>query len=321
MFSTVSVVIIARDEGAHIAETVRAVATQGVAGCEIEILVVDDSSVDDTAAEAQRAGATVVAAGEPGAKGNPARARNLGAWRSRGDPIVFLDADCRPAAGWLSALLAVHARGVTVVGGGIALAPGLSYVARCDYYCGCYLTHPTRPAGWVPHHPPNNLSVRRTPFLGTAGYTERAPLDYTNEERHWQAALRAQGMRIRFEPSAFVYHKNRPGLRNLLLRHFRWAYTALEAKAETQSARHAWLYRFPPALVVLSVPYCLLQTVYIVGCWLRAGRLEPVAMLPLILLSRLAYAAGMCVGGAEYLRRKRNPSRPSRKEWPSERAK
>jgi hypothetical protein len=35
----------------------------------------------------------------------------------------------------------------------------------------------------------------------------------------------------------------------------------------------------------------------------------------------LAYAAGMCVGGAEYLRRKRNPSRPSRKEWPSERAK
>lgn len=318
LFPIVSVVIPARNEADRIASVVDAITKQATADTRIEILVADDGSRDDTAKYAKQAGAVVIHTSPPGTPGNPARARNIAARKSSGDPIVFLDADCTPETGWLAALLSAQARGTTTIGGSLDLPPGLSVIARCDYYCGCYLTHSRQPAGWVPHHPPNNISVRRDAFLGTMGFTERAPLNYTNEERHWQAELGKAGHRIYFEPAACAYHHNRPGFINFMRRNFRWAYTAVEAKAETQTTRYAWLYRFPLAIVILSLPYALLQTFYILGCWVKVGRFEPLLLFPLVLVSRVAYAAGLTAGGAEYLYRRGRPHRSSRKRWPEE---
>jgi glycosyltransferase involved in cell wall biosynthesis len=298
-----SVVIPARDAEGMIERVVRAVLAQQRAGRRVDVIVVDDGSRDATAARARLAGARVLSR-PAGASGNPAAARNLGARSASGDPIVFLDADCLPAAGWLDALLRAHDRGAVIVGGSLALPVGLPASARCDYYCGWYLTHPRRPAGEVPHHPPPNLSVRRAAFLSTSGFTEQPPFEYTNEERAWQAELRRAGYCLYFEPAAVAYHFNRPGFRNLLRRNYRWAYTALESKSRTQSARAAWLYRYPRALIAASVPLAFVHTAYILGCWVRAGTFEPLLMLPGVLASRMAYVAGMSVGGARWLRQR-----------------
>ncbi|HEX5438857.1 MAG TPA: glycosyltransferase [Gemmatimonadaceae bacterium] len=298
-----SVIIPARDAEAFIGRVVRAVFAQRGAGSGIDVIVVDDGSRDATAERARAAGARVLSR-PGGARGNPAAARNQGARAASGDPLIFLDADCVPADGWLEALLAAHGRGAVVVGGSLALPPGLSLTARCDYYCGWYLVHPRRPAGPVPHHPPPNLSVRRAAFLATAGFTERSPLEYTNEERAWQGEVRRAGHTIYFEPAAVAEHYNRPGFRNLLRRNYRWAYTAIEAKSQSGSARAAWLYRYPALLIAGSLPLALAHTAYIEGCWVRAGTLEPLLMLPAVLASRLAYALGMAVGGARWLRRR-----------------
>jgi hypothetical protein len=79
----------------------------------------------------------------------------------------------------------------------------------------------------------------------------------------------------------------------------------------------AWIYRFPSLLVATSFLYAFAQTAYITGCWLRAGKLEPALMLPIVLLSRGAYASGMTVGGVRWLRRRgRVPSDDSpRPRW------
>ncbi len=305
-----SVVIPARNEAALIGEVVRAVLAQGPPELYLEVVVVDDGSAEGTAAAAAAAGARVVSAPAHGNGGNPAAARNQGAALASGDPIVFLDADCCPAAGWLDALLRAHEAGATIVGGSLALPPGLSATARCDYYCGWYLVHPRRPPGFVPHHPPPNLSVRRAAFRATSGFTERAPLSYTNEERAWLGTLQRAGHRIYFEPRAVAYHYNRPGLGNLLRRNYRWAYTAIESKSQTQAARWAWLYRHPRLLITLSVPLALVHSAYVVWCWARVGVLEPLWMLPAVLASRLAYAAGMAVGGVRWLRRRHDATPP-----------
>jgi glycosyltransferase involved in cell wall biosynthesis/GT2 family glycosyltransferase len=300
-FERVSVVIPARNEQSRIAEVVSAIREQPFNGQSLEVIVVDDGSTDATVSNAHAAGARVIHASKPGTTGNPAAARNLGARHSTGDPIIFLDADCVVAEGWLDALLSSHADGATVVGGALALPPGLEPMARCDYYCGWYLVHPRARGGFVPHHPPPNLSVRRQAFLGTSGFSTRPPLDYTNEERFWQAELKDAGHGIYFEPRAVAYHYNRPGFLNLLRRNYRWGYTAIEVKSQTGAARMAWLYRRPWLLIPAAPALAIAHTAFIIGCWARAGVWEPVLMLPAILASRLTYVAGMVVGAVRWL--------------------
>jgi len=297
-FPCISVIIPARNEAANIANVIKAVLRQTPEGNELEIILVDDGSTDNTVAVAHEASALVIEGGLPESEGNPAAARNRGAAIARGDPLIFLDADCVVGDGWLQAILTAHANGATVVGGSIDLPPGLSITARCDYYCGWYVVHSRRPAGDVPHHPPPNLSVRRDAFLGTTRFSEQPPL---NEERIWEAELREVGHRIYFEPKAVAYHYNRSGFRNLLRRNYRWAYTAIESKRKTGSARLAWLYRYPRLLIVASLPLAFVHTAYILTCWIRAGVFEPVVMLPLVLGSRFAYSVGMMIGGIQWL--------------------
>ena len=302
----ISVIIPVRDEAATIGPLVRAVLAQARPDRDVEVIVADDGSTDDTVEAARAAGASVVRHDADPRGGNPAAARNAGAAEAGGDPLVFLDADCTPRQGWLDALLAAHDRGAVVVGGALELPSGLSPSARCDYYCGCYLIHPRRAAGWVPHHPPPNLSVRADAFRGTRGFMEEQPFSYTDEERAWQAELREQGHGIYFEPRAVVYHHNRPGFTNLLRRNYRWAYPALECKSRYGTARMAWIYQYPRTMIALSLPLAFAHTAYIAGCWAKAGRLEPLLMLPAILVSRFAYTAGMAVGGWRWLRRRKD---------------
>lgn len=303
-FPFVSVIIPALNEEANIGNVVRSVLRQCPDGVELEVIVVDDGSVDRTAEVARLAGAYVLELDRQGSEGNPATARNRGAAIAKGDPLIFLDADCIAGNGWLQAILTAYTNGATMVGGSLDLPPGLSATARCDYYCGWYLVHSQRPAGYVPHHPPPNLSVRREAFRSTSGFSEQPPLNYTNEERAWQAELQHTGHQIYFEPKAVAYHYNRPGFRNLLRRNYRWGYTAIESKNQTGSARMAWLYRYPRLMIAASIPLAFTHTMYILGCWIRAGSFEPVLMLPLVLASRFAYTTGMAVGGIQWIRRR-----------------
>jgi GT2 family glycosyltransferase len=309
----ISVVIPARNEAHAIARTVAIVLAQAPRGVELEVLVVDDGSRDETAALAHAAGARVLLLGPRGASGggggggSPGAARNRGFAASTGDPVIFLDADCTPAPGWLDALLAAFAAGETVVGGALALPSNpedLPWTCRCDHYCGCYHVQPERPAGDVPNHPPANLGVRRAAFAATGGFAERLPVADGHEELPWQAELGRQGVRIRFAPRAVVHHHGRPGLGNLLARNYRWGYSAVESKAETGASRWPWLFRHPLVPILAGVPLALAHTVHTLACWLRLGVREPLLQLPAIAAARLAYAAGSTVGGLRWLARR-----------------
>lgn len=104
----VSVIIPARNEARGIPAVIQAVQAQSPAGWDLEIIVVDDGSSDGTADRARAAGAQALVLESGSEGGNPARARNLGAAAAKGDPIVFLDADCIPESGWLARLLVAH---------------------------------------------------------------------------------------------------------------------------------------------------------------------------------------------------------------------
>lgn len=93
-----SVVVPAFNEGAQIESTIETLGRelQATVGEDIEILVVDDGSTDDTVARAQAAGATVLAQPVNLGKGAAVRAGMLSAL---GRSVVFTDADLAyPAA-------------------------------------------------------------------------------------------------------------------------------------------------------------------------------------------------------------------------------
>jgi glycosyltransferase involved in cell wall biosynthesis len=304
---TLSVIIPARNAGAFLDEVLAAVLSQETAGCNLEVLVADDGSVDDTALRAAAAGATVVPCAAPGSEGNPAAARNRAAAHARGDILIFLDADRTPAQGWILAMLACHLEGERCIGGSMALPKGLPTSARCDYYCGWYHVHPRAKAGPVRNHPPGNIAVERSLFHECGGFDVRHPIAFSHEELRWQAELERRGHRIWFEPAMKVEHWNRPGWGNLHRRSYRWGYGAIEIKAETGNVRWPSLYRRPALLIAASPVLAPLQAVYVVGLWLRAGVLEPVLMLPAILSARFAYTVGLASGGLRWLARRRSP--------------
>jgi glucosyl-3-phosphoglycerate synthase len=93
---TVSVCIPARHEGSTVGSVVRAVvqpflASAGGNGLVDEVIVLDDGSTDDTAEQAAGAGAQVVRGVE--AEGGKGQAMAAALAASRGDVVVFLDAD------------------------------------------------------------------------------------------------------------------------------------------------------------------------------------------------------------------------------------
>jgi len=87
---SISVIIPTYNEAPNIAGLVEQVRTHG-AGHEVEVLVVDAGSTDDTVALARQAGATVLQSPKPGR----AAQMNYGAQMSRGEVLYFVHADVR----------------------------------------------------------------------------------------------------------------------------------------------------------------------------------------------------------------------------------
>ena len=120
---SVTVVVAARNEEAHIAGCIRALAAQDYAG-DYQVVVVDDCSDDATRriAEAEAGGSArrveVVGAAEaPRFRCRKKSALAAGIEVAGGELLLFTDADCRPAAGWVCSTVRGFAPHIGLVAG------------------------------------------------------------------------------------------------------------------------------------------------------------------------------------------------------------
>ena len=82
------------------------------------------------------------------------------------------------------------------------------------------------------------------------------------------------------------------------MRHnYRWGYNCLLVKGRDQVSRFPWVFRHPLLLIAGFIPFAIGHTAYTIYCWVRFGKLEPLALGLFLFVGRLAYASGMALGG------------------------
>ena len=178
-----------------------ALRTQEV-GVPFEVIVVDDGSpepVPATLAEACGNAALIRVLRQDNA--GPAAARNKGAGAARGDLLVFTDDDCRPAPGWLAALLAAHRAAPNALLGGHTIngvAGNLFSEASQDLIA--FLEAEDRQ-----YFASNNIACARRLFEDTGGFADGFPLA-GGEDREFGLRWTSTERPLVFVPDALVAH-------------------------------------------------------------------------------------------------------------------
>ena len=176
-----SIIVPAHNEEALIRETLRALdAAARATGVPFELIVVDDSSTDRTAAIAAAQGARIVGTDVR----QIAAARNAGARAARGDRLVFVDADTIVPASALRA--AIEQMDAGAVGGGAApvFDAGTPAWARRTIHVTVWFM---RTMGWAAGC---FLFARRDAFERAGGFDERY---FASEEIHLSRAMKRLG--------------------------------------------------------------------------------------------------------------------------------
>jgi GT2 family glycosyltransferase len=150
---------------------------------------------------------------------NPAAARNRGVAVAAGELLLFIDADCRPEAGWLRHLAGALAA-APVAGGAVTFPRGPAarrgeLWALADNIASFHALLADRPAEAATQRPLGslNLAVRRSAWQRVGPFDEGLP---TSEDHDWVLRARAAGLATAFVPQALVEHAAvRAGRRDL----------------------------------------------------------------------------------------------------------
>ena len=196
----VSVVIPAYNAQRTIGEAVAQSLSQTKGSLQVELIVVDDGSTDDTVAIAENAGATVIRQENAG----PAAARNRGWKTATGTFICFTDSDCIPTAGWLENLLDGFTDSqVGAVAGSYEIANPRSSLAR--WVQQEIRERHKRMGSFVRAFGSYNVAIPRYVLQATGGFDpvyRRA----SGEDNDLSYRIIKEGWRIAFRPQAKVSH-------------------------------------------------------------------------------------------------------------------
>jgi len=248
----ISVVIAAYNEGKVITNTLRSLLNTEYRG-EIEVVVVDDGSRDETAAEVQR-----FASVDPRVRllqqSNRGKARALQRALSAATYriVVFIDADTQCQRDTLPKLVEPFAdSGVGAVSGHAKVGNLQTFIARCqalEYTCGFNLDRRAYDRWNCITVVPGAISAMRKDAIADAGGLS---LDTLAEDTDLTLTLHKNRQRIVYVPQAIAWTEAPETVRTLARQRFRWAYGTLQCLWKHRDMIFNWNYR---ALGWFSLP-------------------------------------------------------------------
>lgn len=217
--ASVSVIIPTYNGAARISHCLQALQKQA-AGRNVEILVVDDGSTDSTAAVVARfPGVRLIRQTNAG----PAAARNHGAREARGEIILFTDDDCVPMPDWLEAMLSPFDDPQVVGAKGIYRTTQKRLAARFVQieYEDRYRLMAGQPT--IDFIDTYSAAFRRDRFLEMDGYDTSFPVACA-EDIELSYRMSARGWKMKFVPSAIVYHTHPDSFWRYLKKKYKFAF-------------------------------------------------------------------------------------------------
>jgi glycosyltransferase involved in cell wall biosynthesis len=207
---TTSIVIPAHNEAHFLRGLLESI--RRVVACDVEIVVVDNGSVDDTAAIAQAQGCVVRKLDR---RVYPSVARNLGAATSRGSLLVFLDADVVLSPEWgaelSSSLKSLHKHPVLVTGDQCHISQHPGWLERV-WFDALRAKTPTYIDG-------ANLIATRAAFDRIGGFSEHLE---TSEDVDFCMRAVSNGAQLLVNPGFKVFHEGYPKAVSGFVKRERW---------------------------------------------------------------------------------------------------
>jgi len=267
----VSFVVIAFNESANIASCLRSLAAQD-AQCQVEFIVVDDGSTDDTRRIAdslarQDPRIRVIALTRNQGRG---AARAAGVAAVRGDYVAFVDADIVLPAHWLTTALDCVANGLDACGG-IALPDGDATFLFNYFGLRPRPVSPSRTVGG------GNSLFRRSVFEQVAFSAHKRNGEDVDLVHHMERV----GLRLRTVTDLIVEHRESKGFRDSV----RWLFASgIGASAQLREQRRV---RTP------DVAFAgLVASIVAAGILVHSGRVG-VRAAPVVPAAYVALTAGM----------------------------
>ena len=317
----VSVIVPAYNAERCLPDCLAALVSQDYPRDRYEIIVVDDGSTDGTLRVATRDGVIRLSQVHQG----PAAARNTGILFAQGDLLLFTDADCAPAAEWISAMAETFADPSVSGCKGVYRTSQRSLVARfvqVEYEEKYAKMQFGRPIDFVDTY---SAAYRKAVLLREGVFDERITVPSV-EDIELSFRLAERGHRLLFNPWAVVYHHHPDTVWSYVRRKLRYGswrfpvYQRYPVKIkgdshtprvlQVQLALAALILACVPAVLVLPVvrlilaATCVAFLVTTLPFVLRCLRTDaPVALLaPLLLwLRATALGLGLAHGIVHYL--------------------
>jgi len=185
-----------------------------------EIVVVDDGSTDGSSALAKSSADLYLYQQNQG----PAAARNAGAFKARGDIILFTDSDCEPTENWIEEMTLPFEKNSDVVGiKGTYLTKQKEVMARfvqMEYESRYAFMNQFEYIDFIDTYA---AAYKKEVFVEFGGFDSDFPIAMT-EDTELSYRIAAHSYKMLFNPKAIVYHHHPTSFFYYLKRKYRAAY-------------------------------------------------------------------------------------------------